>query len=156
MTINIHDKSTIKATGKHYSGHCKPVFCITTGEVFASLTDAAESIGTSPANISWVVTGKNKTCKGKRFCLISNVTDHLDEIAETIRIREEKLAKYDAIVAEEERIKAEQERARKAKEEIEKRKAKILKLQQEMEEARKLLEESEAELKSLEGGNNHA
>lgn len=165
MTINIHDKSTIKATGKHYNGNCKPVFCITTGEVFASLTDVAESIGTSVNNVSCAVTGKIRTCKGKRFCLISNVTDHLDEIAETIRVREEKLAKYDAIIAEEARIKAEQEAARRAEEErirtkqraqekLEKCKAEYNKKLAALQEAERLLQESEDAAKALEGAIN--
>lgn len=143
MTINIHEKSTIKATGKCYGGNCKPVFCITTGEVFASLTDAAESIGATPSSMSWAVTGRMKTCKGKRFCLISNVTEYLDEIAETIRIREEKIAKYDAIIAEEERIKAEQERKARMAKELE-----DLKAQREIK-MRKLTETDEA-IKALE------
>ncbi len=147
MKITVHNESIINATGKHNNRNAKPVFCITTGEVFASLADAAENVGVTPSSMSWAVNDRMKTCKGKRFCLIANVTDHLDEIAETIRIREEKLAKYNAIIAEEERIRAEQEAKRKAQEELTKRKAEYEKKLAALEEAERLLREAEANVK---------
>lgn len=142
MTINLHNISNIKAIGNHYNGNCKPVICITTGEIFVSLTEAAKANSTTPCNMSMVITGKTKTCKGKRFCLVADVMDHIDEIAEVIRDKDIKAAKYDA---EQERIRTKQ----KANEILEQRKAKYLKLQHEAEQAKKLLEDAEAEVNAL-------
>lgn len=142
MTINLHNISNIKAIGNRYNGNCKPVLCITTGEVYVSLTEAAKANNTTLSNMSWVITGRMKTCKGKRFCLVADAMDHIDEIAEVIRDKNIKAAKYDA---EQERIRAKQE----ANELLEQRKAKYLKLQQETDQAKKLLEDAEAKVNAL-------
>lgn len=101
MTINIRRATNVKAVGHHINGNSKPVFCITDGAVYASVIDAAEKTGATQSNMSAAVTGKIKTCKGKRYCFISNVMEHLDEIAENLKIRNEKVAAYDAMVAQE-------------------------------------------------------
>lgn len=146
MTITIHDKKEIVAQGIHTNKNCKPVFCITTGEIFASVTDAAKANNVDISTMTGTLTGKSKTCNGKRFCLLSKCTEHIDEISETIAIRESKATKYDALIAE-------QERVRKIHERHEVRKAAYLKAWNALEDAKRLLEESEAEVKSLKGGN---
>lgn len=113
-TIIINNASEItNAKGKLNSRKCKPVICIDTGEVFTSATDAAESNGTTVYNISTVCLGKTKKAKGKRFCYLADVDEHLEEI--TTRIQkmnsaqaelEAKAAAYDAY------IKAKQQRER--------------------------------------------
>lgn len=142
MTITIHDKKELKVTGTHISKNNKPVFCITTGEIFASISDAAEANNVHITSISNVVLGKTKTCNGKQFCLVTKLTDHADEIAEAIQYKHSKASKYDAIVAE-------QERVRKIHENHEKRKAAYLKAFNAFEQAKRLLEESEAEVAKL-------
>lgn len=113
MTINIRRATNVTATGRHVNKNSKPVFCITDGAVYASVSDAAESLKVDNSTMSCAVTGKSKTCKGKRYCFISDVMEYLDEISENLRIRNEKVVAYDAMVAKSEAAKnLEKHRAR--------------------------------------------
>lgn len=125
MTINIQKCSNVNATGYHTSKNCKAVYCITTGEIFASLADAAEANDVSTSAISLVVLGKTKTCNGKRFCYISRMMEHLEEITEIQRIRNEKVAAYDAMIAEQNAKKEAQENLAKHKAKCEELRAKL-------------------------------
>lgn len=137
MTINIRRATNVKAVGHHINGNSKPVFCITDGAVYASVIDAAEKTGATQSNMSAAVTGKIKTCKGKRYCFISNVMEHLDEIAENLKIRNEKVAAYDAMVA--------QENAKKeAAENLAKHRAKCEELRAKLEKEERLMQEAQA------------
>lgn len=99
MTITVQNASEIKnVQGMPRNTNAKPVFCIDTGEVFASVTDAAVSVNANPSTMSWCLTERQKTCKGKRYCYLSKVIEHLDEIAECMRERETKLKAYDELV----------------------------------------------------------
>jgi hypothetical protein len=148
MTINIQKSTNINAIGIHMNGNAKPVFCITDGSVYASVTDAADKNGTTVASMSCAVTGKIKTCKGKRYCFISDVMRYLDEISENIKTRNEKVAAYDAIMAErraqEEAEEAERRRKAEAQERLEKHKAKCADLAAMLEKEMQLLKEAEA------------
>ena len=120
--------------------NCKPVLCITTGEVFLSLTDAAAMNNVTVSAMSLATSKKNKICKGKRFCLVSELSIHeLTALAEAMRASAEKAAKYDAIIA---------ERNHKAEvvKRLERFKTKYANLQHEMEITKKQLDEAEAEL----------
>lgn len=120
--------------------NCKPVLCITTGEVFPSLTDAAAMNNVTVSAMSLATSKKNKVCKGKRFCLVSELSMHeLTELAEAMRASAEKAAKYDAIIA---------ERNHKAEvvKRLERFKTKYANLQHEMEITKKQLDAAEAEL----------
>lgn len=97
-TINIRKASNIKAVGHHINGNSKPVFCITDGSVYASVTDAAEKAGVKPSTMSFAITN-NASCKGGRYCFISDVMSHLEEISTNIHTRNEKVAAYDAMIA---------------------------------------------------------
>lgn len=123
--------------------NCKPVLCITTGEVFPSLTDAAAMNNVTVSAMSLATSKKNKVCKGKRFCLVSELSMYeLTELAEAMRTSAEKAAKYDAIIAE-----------RNHKSEVIKRleqcKTKYAELQRKMEITKKQLDEAEAEFNLL-------
>ena len=59
-TLNIHNETNIEAKGTHTNKNAKPVICIDTGEIFVSLTDAAERYGTTVDNISNAVRGRTK------------------------------------------------------------------------------------------------
>lgn len=121
-TITINEKATIKANGALTSGHCKPIICIDTGEVYTSVTDAAEAVNTSITNMSSHLCGKSKSVKGKHFCYLAKVNESLDAITTRLRETSEMEAKakmWDAMMAE-------QEAARKAEE---KRQAAIAKLE---------------------------
>jgi hypothetical protein len=102
--INIQNESFIKAHGVHARKNHKPVLCITTGEIYASVLDAADANGVSFSAMSWACCGKTKKCQGKRFCFVANVTEHLDEIAECMRIREAKAKAYEEIYAKQEAV----------------------------------------------------
>lgn len=120
--------------------NCKPVLCITTGEVFQSLTDAAAMNNVTVSAMSLATSKKNKVCKGKRFCLVSELSMHeLTELAEAMRASAEKAAKYDAIIA---------ERNHKAEvvKRLERFKTQYADLQREMEITKQQLDETEAEL----------
>lgn len=140
--INIQKESFIKAHGIHHRKNHKPVMCITTGEIYASVLDAAEANGVSYSAMSWVCCGRMKSCKGKRFCFVANVTEHLDEIAECMRIREAKAKAYDE-------INAKQEAVRKAKEEYDRRQAKVAELKKALAEENALMYKARNELRTL-------
>ena len=112
--INIQHESNIKAEGKLNNNHCKPVICIETGEVFTSVTDAAEKAGCNKNNMSTHLTGKLRHIKGKHYCYLSRVNESLDAIVTRLRETaavEEDAKKWKAYQAEQEAIrKAEEKR----------------------------------------------
>jgi hypothetical protein len=147
MTINIQNASTVNVTGYRTSKNCKAVYCITTGEFYASATDAAEANNTSVANVSNVLCGRTMTCNGKRFCLVSKIMEHLEEInqenakrAERERLNAEKMTERDAENARLEVI-------RNAKAKVARHKEKVAELEAELTNERRLVEEAEAEFK---------
>ena len=101
--ITITKQAHAQAIGHRSNGNCKPVFCITTGEIYASATDASEKLGVSLAVVTHAASGRLKTCKGKRYCYVQHIMQYLEEIAENTRVREEKVAAYDKIVGKEKR-----------------------------------------------------
>lgn len=140
--IHIQNESFIKAHGVHARKNHKPVMCITTGEVYASVLDAAEANEVSYAAMSWACCGKSKTCKGKRFCFVANITEHLDEIAECMRIREAKAKAYDE-------INAKQEAVRKAKAKYEHYTKRVADLEQQLKTEREFMQQARDELRDL-------
>ncbi len=138
MTIEIKKAATVSAIGHHINRNSKPVFCITDGAVYASVLDAAEKVNADPGTMSAAINGKIKTCKGKRFCFVANVMEHLDEIAENLKIRNEKVAAYDAMTAEQNAKKEAQENLAKHKAKCEELRAKLAKEEQLMKEAEEL------------------
>lgn len=137
MTINIKRAANVTAVGRHTNGNSKPVFCITDGAVYASVTDAADKVGVYPGVMSYAVSGKTRTCKGKRYCFIADVMEHLDEIAENLKVRNAKVAAYDAMVAE-------QNAKREAQENLAKHKARCEELRAKLEKEMALMQEAES------------
>lgn len=139
-TINIQNEANIKAKGTHSGTVSKPVICIETGDVYVSLTDAAEAVGTTLTNMSAHLCGKSRSVKGKHFCYLSRVNESLDAIV--TRLRETSAVEDDARKWRE--YQAEQEAIRKAEEErIEaERKAE----EKRLEEERKAREKREREI----------
>ena len=133
--ITITKQSNAQAIGYRSNGNCKPVYCITTGEVYASATDAAEKLGVSLAVLAHAASGKIRTAKGKRWCYIQHIMQHLEEIAENTRIREEKVVAYDKIVGKQQRKQA-----------LAERKAKLATMKAKMEKEAMLIAQEEAEL----------
>lgn len=125
MTINIQKCSNVTVTGHHNHKNCKPVYCITTGEMYASAIDAANANGVGVSPMSAVLTGKTKTCNGKRYCFVSKMMEHLEEINEANRARSVKVAAYDA--------EAERKNAlARAEEDVKKWEAKVAELQEQL------------------------
>lgn len=118
-TINMQHEANIKAEGKLNSVRCKPIICIETGEVFTSVTDAAEHYGVYAQNLSLHLTGKRRSIKGKHFCYLSRVNENLDAIVTRLRETaavEDAAKKWMAYEAEQEAIrKAEAKRAEEAR-----------------------------------------
>jgi hypothetical protein len=85
--ITITNACTATATGTRTHGNCKPILCITTGEIFASLQDACEKYTITPSNLSHHLASQSKhsVCKGLQFCFVSKVQEHYDEITQQMR-----------------------------------------------------------------------
>jgi hypothetical protein len=137
MTINIQKASNVNVDGRHRNNNCKAVYNITTGEIYSSGLDAANALGIDPSCISAVLIGKSKTCKGMRFCFVSKIMEHLDEITEQNRIRIAKVAAYDAMIAE-------QAAKQKAQENLAKHRAKCDELRAKLDKEMQLLQAAEA------------
>lgn len=135
-TINIQNEANIKAKGTRVNHCTKPIICVETGEVFTSVTDAAEFAGVTLNNMSGHLTGRIRQIKGKHYCYLSRSIESLDAVMHRLRetsTMEEDARKWREYQAEQEAIrKAEEKRIAdelKAKEEYEtnvaKAKAKI-------------------------------
>lgn len=98
MLIKVHNKTEITANGHRTNGNCKPVYCITTGMVYASVSDVAKDYGVREASVSYALAGNSRTCKGHRFCLLSKVTEHFEEITQCVTRINHKASCYDAIL----------------------------------------------------------
>ena len=168
-TINIQNEANIKAKGTR-TNHCtKPIICVETGEVFTSVTDAAEFAGVSLHNMSMHLTGKARQCKGKHYCYLSRSIESLDVVMHRLRetsAMEDDARKWREYQAEQEAIrKAEEKRIeeeRKAKEEyeanvqkaadkIERRHKMCERLKQQLDEAYRRATEAEKEYEALTG-----
>ena len=102
MTITVQNSSEIKAQGLPRNKNAKPVVCLDTGEVFTSVTDAAKSAGAHQSTMVWCLTERQKTCKGKRYCYLSKINEHLDEFMDNVQTMYDKANKYDALMAQKE------------------------------------------------------
>jgi predicted RNase H-like nuclease (RuvC/YqgF family) len=157
--INIQNETNINAKGVRTCGVNKPVICIETGEIFASVTDAAEHFGTSIYNLSNAARGVQKTARGKRFCFVSRATENLEALtnqisklnadAEDARRWREYQAEQERIRREEEeRIRAEQERIAAIERERQQREERRRKAEEKMERRQRIVERLEAELRT--------
>lgn len=99
--ITIQKPAKMVAKGKRCNGNTNAVLCISTGQVFTSCTDAAEQVGTAQANMSRACRITGATTKGKKFCYVKDINEHLDEVAESIR----KANMYDELMTKEEKRK---------------------------------------------------
>lgn len=109
----------------------KPVYCITDGTIYASVTDAAIAENVHITAISMACRGKQKTTNGKQFCFIRDLKNHILDIANNTLDLKADAEKYRAIEAE-----------RKVKEEHE---AKMKKMQLEIKQREEKIERLNAE-----------
>ena len=104
-TINMQHEANIQAEGKLSGRSCKPVICLETGEVFSSMTDAAESAGVSISYMSHHLVGDVRSVHKRHYCYVSRVTESLDTILTRLRETaavEEDAKKWKAYEAEQE------------------------------------------------------
>lgn len=141
MTINVNNNSTItEVLGNRTNRLCKPVINKTTGEVYASATDAAEAIGVTVHCVSHCCLGKTKSCKGNRLSYLSHTSENVDELTAQIRILNAKIAELEEDAAVGRAVREEQEAARKAEEE---RNAAIAKAEAKLERCRRIVAAAE-------------
>lgn len=126
------------ANGIHTNRNCKPILCISTGEVYTSLTDAANMNHVGIGTLSHAIS-KGKTCRGKKYCMVADITKHFDEVAEAIRTKHEKAKLYEEIIAEREARKI-------ASENLAYHQSKCEELKQKLEKELKLLTAAELEM----------
>ena len=166
MNVILAKETTLNAKGKRNNGRCKAVICITTGERYSSVTDAAEHEGVHWTSISNCCTGRTQTANGKvwRF---AKEGDCVDALAGTLQEKLALLEKYSPYIAEQEakeleekRLREEEEKRRldeekrqeliaKAKEKYTRREQKFEKAKADLEKALIKLEKAEAELQAL-------
>ena len=97
MTINIQKCSNVTVNGTHKARNCKAVYNITTGQIYASVLDAANALNVSQGAVSFALDDENiRTCKGMRLCFLSKMMEHLEEINQANLVRIAKVAAYDA------------------------------------------------------------
>lgn len=84
-TIITTKNIVVNPENKKPNGNCKPVFCITTGEIYSSAKEAAEKTGMSISTISYACTGNNHTAGKMQFCYAADMTAHILEIATHIQ-----------------------------------------------------------------------
>ena len=99
--IVIQRKAIIRGKGKSYNGNSNAVLCVTTGDVYTSCTDAAHHAGVTQAHMSHVCRGNGYAAKGKRYCYVKDINEHLDEVATSIR----KANMYDEFMTKDEKRK---------------------------------------------------
>ena len=118
MTINVNGQSIITDTIGTRTHHCcKPVINKTTGDVYASAIDAAETLGCSVELVSSCCRGKLKTCKGYKLEYVKHASENVDSLTAQIRALNAKIAELEADAAIGRAIRKLEEEARKAEEE---------------------------------------
>ena len=99
--IVIQRKAIIRGKGKSFNENSNAVLCITTGDVLTSCTDAANHADVTVGFMSNVCRGYSASAKGKRYCYVKDINEHLDEVAESIR----KANMYDEFMTKDEKRK---------------------------------------------------
>ena len=99
--ITIQRKAIIRGKGKSYNANTNAVLCITTGDVFTSCTDAAMNANATVGHMSHACNHNGSTVKGKSYCYVKDINEHLDEVAESIR----KANMYDEFMTKDEKRK---------------------------------------------------
>ena len=136
MTIKINRTANITAIGHHSHSNSKPVVRIAPFAIYASLTDAAERNDCTIGAISVVCNKHYKYCKGKRYCWLSDLMEHLDEVNEYMNAQNAKAEAYDAIIAK-------QKAEREARERLARHQAECAELEAKLTKARQLLADAE-------------
>lgn len=142
MTVNIQNASNVTVVGTHDHKNCKGVYCITTGEVYASVMDAAKANNMTQGAMSAAIAHGSVCRNGNKFCFVSRIIEHLDEIAVNNRARTMKVNAYDEVMARREVI-------RKAEDKLAKHRAKVEELRQMLNDEMELMADADIELQKL-------
>lgn len=166
MKIELVKEATMQVKGVRTNGNCKPVVCVTTGEGFASVLDAAEHEGICYTAIANCCHGRTKTANGKVW-KFAKEGSCIDALAGTLQEKLALLEKYNDVIAEmeakeleEKKLREEEEKRKlaeekrqeliaKAKEKYARREQKFEKAKADFEKALIKLEKAEAELQAL-------
>lgn len=100
-----HEATLSNFVGEHVNGCNKAVVCITTGQRWVSIIDAANAEGVCNLTMSRWVNGKATPRNGKQYCLARELNKHLDTMLAN--------KNYDELKAENERLKTELARTKK-------------------------------------------
>lgn len=112
MTLNVNNKISLNEVLGHHTHHaCKPVINKTTGEIYASATDAAEILGVTTTIVSNACLGVVKSCKGYKLEYLDKTSGNVDSLTAEIR----------KLRAENERLKADAEIGKAIREEKERK-----------------------------------
>ena len=84
ITLQVSKDAKAVAIGEDRK-NAKPVLCIDTGLIYASLTDAAEDVGVTVTALSSCLRGKTNSCKGMSWCFVKESANHIDDITGRIR-----------------------------------------------------------------------
>lgn len=146
MTINIQKCANVTVSGHHNHKNCKAVYCITTGEMYPSILDAASANEMSYGAMCQAIAKGSKCRNGKKFCLIVDVVEHLEEISDANKLRSAKVAAYDADMKRRLLISN-------AEKDVQKHEAKVAELRRKLEEAETELKFAKYDLDELKGNN---
>ena len=84
ITLQVSKDAKAVAIGEDRK-NAKPVLCIDTGLIYASLTDAAEDVGVTVTALSSCLRGKTNSCKGMSWCFVKESANHIEDITGRIR-----------------------------------------------------------------------
>lgn len=84
ITLQVSKDAKAIAIGEDRK-NAKPVLCIDTGLIYASLTDAAEDVGVTVTALSSCLRGKTNSCKGMSWCFVKESANHIEDITGRIR-----------------------------------------------------------------------
>ena len=127
------------------SKNAKSVYCITTGNVYASTIDAGIGEHCTQSGVSSVCRGKNKTCNGKQFCFVKDMPAHVLDISNATNSSYKDAVKYRAIEAERKAKEEHQQAMNKLAEKIVKHKLDLQEMQEKLEMEQQMLKAMESE-----------
>lgn len=96
VTLSVTAPDSVKANGYRIGGNSHPIIDLTTGDVYASSTDAAEKLEVTPAAMSWCITGRTQTCKKHEFIKVSDAGNKISVISKAIKNANAKAEKAEA------------------------------------------------------------
>lgn len=123
----------------------KPVYCISDGEIYASVTDAAIAVDSHVSLISAACLGKIKTAKDKQWCFVKDMKDRILDISNATKEYLADAKAYRAIEAERKAKEEHEANIKRMEERINSRAAQIAKLEEELEVEYQMYEAMKAE-----------